>query len=477
MKRWGLLGVLGFVTVAHIEAQEEPSSYLELDGGADLRFRYEWRENMPGAYGQLGWNNADRLRLRTRVWGSATANDYSIYTRLYNEVREYHYNSSGARNYQHFPSWLVLDNIYLNMNNLLYDRMDARLGRQDMTYGAGRVIANGTPGETTRLAFNALKLTTRVTEATKADVFGTYMPSGRDFLAIGQQSTGYYSTSYRNSYGGSENDDGLREWGVGTYWTVGEVDVLPMEFYLLYKDESRWYRDGADRTSHTRVPGRAYGTAGLRLMPQFTEKLGGEVEGAYQFGRTEAYADSGADDQLMSAYMLFGGLTYTETEWAWRPYVKGAMLLLSGDSKEARHNRQGGPAATSTGWNPVYGRHTYLGEIPASMYGGRRWTNLIWPHGEVGVSPFNDRHAFRGQTGPMFAHRDDRTGAPTNDDNRYRGWYTQLSYDYLIIRETINNRGNLKGRVMVENMAYGDYYYGKTPSNGYFFRVELVAAF
>jgi len=68
-------------------------------------------------------------------------------------------------------------------------------------------------------------------------------------------------------------------------------------------------------------------------------------------------------------------------------------------------------------------------------------------------------------------------GAPANDDNRYRGWYTRLSYDYLIIKAAINNRGSLKGRIMAEDMAYGDYYYGKTPNNGYFFRVELVATF
>jgi hypothetical protein len=30
---------------------------------------------------------------------------------------------------------------------------------------------------------------------------------------------------------------------------------------------------------------------------------------------------------------------------------------------------------------------------------------------------------------------------------------------------------------LVEDMAYGDYYYGNHPSNGYFFRVELVATF
>jgi len=474
MKRCCLLSLVAFAAAAHIGAQEETSSRLALDGGADWRFRYEWRENMPGAYGYLGENNADRLRLRTRVWGKAGVDDYSIYARLYNEVREYHHNSTGARNYQHFPSWLVLDNIYLDMKNLLYDRVDMRLGRQDMTYGAGRVIANGSPGETTRMAFNALKVTTRVTEATKADVFGTYMPAGRDWLAVGERGTGYYSTSYRNSYGGSENDDGLREWGLGTYWTVEEMDALPMEFYLLYKDESRWYLNGVDRSA--RIPGRKYGTAGLRLMPKFTEKLAGEAEGAYQFGRTESYPGV-SDGQLISAYMLYGGLTYTEAEWAWKPYAKAATLFLSGDGKGAVHNRQGGAAATATGWNPVYSRYTYFGEIPAAMYGGRRWTNLIWPHGEVGVSPFNDRHAFRAQTGPMFAHRDDRRGAPANDDNRYRGWYSQVSYDYLIIKEVASNRGSLKGRIMVEDMAYGDYHYGKHPSNGYFFRVELVATF
>ena len=462
---------LGLVATVRAEEQLETPSRLELDGGAELRFRYEWIDNMPGSYGQMGSQYVDRLRLRAKLWGSAYVGDYGLFVRLYDEIHEYH-NRSG-RNPQHFPSWLIADNIYVDMNNLFYDRVDLRIGRQDLTYGAGRVIANGTPGETDRFAFNAIKATTRVTERTTADVFANYMPSGRDVLAIGEQSTGYYSTSYGGSYGGRENDDGLREWGVGTYWRVDEIEDFPMEYYLLYKNESRWFADGAGKT--VRIPGRQYGTLGLRLIPQITEKLQAEFEGAYQFGRTESDTGSGADDQLISAYMLYGGLTYKEVEWAWQPYVKAATLFLSGDSENATPN--GSPSATSTGWNPVYGRHVYMGEIPASMYSGCRWTNLIWPYGEIGFMPFNDRHSFMIQTGPMFAHRDDRVGAPAGDDNRYRGWYTQLSYDCLLVREVVNKRGSLKGRVMVEDMIYGDYYYGDHPSNGYFFRVELVATF
>ena len=466
------LAMLGCGAVTGAEELAEAPGRLDLDGGAELRFRYEWMEDLPGGYGRVSENYADRLRLRAKVWGSATVDDYSIYARLYDEVREFH--NLRGRNYQHFPSWLILDNLYLDMNNLLYDRMDLRIGRQDMTYGAGRVIANGTPGETDRFAFNAVKASTRVTEKTTADVFGTWMPSGRDVLALGDRNTGYYSTSYGGAYGGPGNDDGLREWGLGTYWTVEEIDALPMEYYLLYKDESRWYADGNGKSE--RIPGRKYGTAGIRLMPKFTEKLAGDFEGAYQFGRTDSAP--GADSELISAYMLYGGLTYTEAEWAWQPYIKAATLLLSGDGKGGVHDREGGPGATATGWNPVYGRHVWLGEIPACMYSGCRWTNLIWPHGEIGFNPFDsDRHKFCAQTGPMFAHRDDRTDAPANEDGVYRGWYTQLSYDYVFIKEVVNKRGSLTGRIVAEDMIYGDYYYGDHPSNGYFLRVQLVATF
>ncbi|MCL2104509.1 MAG: alginate export family protein [Kiritimatiellaeota bacterium] len=471
-----LFEVVGFVlcgagAIAQ-ELAEVPSGRLDVDGGVELRARYEWIKDMPGAYGQMRANDADRLRLRAKVWGSATVGDYGIYARIYDEVREFHRPSN--RN-QHFPSWLIMDNLYLDMNNLLYDRVDLRVGRQDLLYGAGRVIANGTPGETDRFAFNAVKASVRVTDKTTADVFGTYMPSRDDYLAVGNRNRGYYSTSYGGAYGGPENNDGLTEWGMGTYWTVNEIEDFPMEYYLLYKDESRWYRDGTDRS--TRVPGRQYGTIGLRLMPQFTGKLAGEFEAAYQFGRTDSDPGRGIDDQLISASMLYAGLTYTETDCPWNPYFKAATLFLSGDGKNGTHDRAGGSASTATGWNPVYSRYVYLGEIPASMYSGCRWTNLIWPYGEIGFSPFSDRHAFRVQTGPMFAHRDDRAGAPAGDDNRYRGWYTQLSYDYLIIKEVVNQRGSLKGRILIEDMAYGDYYYGDHPSNGYFLRVQLVATF
>jgi len=46
------------------------------------------------------------------------------------------------------------------------------------------------------------------------------------------------------------------------------------------------------------------------------------------------------------------------------------------------------------------------------------------------------------------------------------------------VRSSGRGRGRgAEGRILVEDMAYGGYYYGDHPSNGYFLRIQFVATF
>jgi hypothetical protein len=180
--------------------------------------------------------------------------------------------------------------------------------------------------------------------------------------------------------------------------------------------------------------------------------------------------------------MLYGGLTYTANSLEeMRPYATAALLFFSGDDTGSAYNRSGGPASSVTGWNPVYGRYTFLGELPVKMYGSSyRWSNLIWPHAEAGFTfkVLGKDNSVKLQSGPMFAHQDDRTAAPAGDDNLYRGWYSQAVYEATLIKEVHNKRGSLKARLRAEQMFYGDYYYQPArPDAGYYLRAELTMAF
>jgi len=485
MKRLLCYTMMG-ATAMCAEAQDvvkEEKSPLSADGGFDIRFRYEGYDNLPNGNGsrngQISDPYTDLSRMRTRLWGSAYYGDYGLYARIANEFRTYS-NYAPSHNYNRFPDQLFVDNLYLDFNNL-FDLVSIRIGRQEMGYGAGRVIADGTPTDGSRSAFfDAAKITLKVTDKTKGDFFGIYSKPVDNFLTLGDADGSPYNlTSYDGATGGADRDDDLTEWALGTYWTLKEFDALPMEYYLIYKQESRWHKGG---NSANAIPGRKYATLGMRLTPKFTDDLKGDFEAAYQFGRTDADADRGIKSQSINAFLLYGGLTYTANSLdTFKPYGTLALLYLSGDDTASAYDRNGGPAKGVTGWNPVFGRYTYIGDLPVKMYGSSyRWSNLIWPHAEAGFTfkLFDRDNSFKLQTGPMFADKDDRTGAPSGNDSLYRGWYTQAAYETTLVKEVVNKRGSLKGRLLAEQMFYGDYYYqDDRPGSGYYLRAELTMTF
>jgi len=458
---------------AETVAKEE--SLFKLDGGFDMRARYDWYDNLPNSGGSVNPAYADYYRLRTRVWGSAYTGNYGLYLRLGNEFRGYD-NYAPSHNYNRFPDQLFVDNLYLDFNNMLYDRVDLRIGRQNLKYGAGRVIADGTPADGSRSEyFDAIKLTMRVTEKTSGDFFATYTKPVDNFLTVGNgDGYNYNLTSYDGALGNGK-DDNLTEWGVGTYWTIKEFKECPIELYALFKDESDWHKKGKQADT---IPGRQYATLGARLTPQFTDNISGELEGAYQFGQTEDNDAKGISGQPINAYMLYGGLTYKTKETLLKPYVTLGTLYLSGDDKNSAYNNTSAGNAV-TGWNPVYGRNTFIGELPVKMYGSSyRWSNLIYPHIEPGFEPFKG-HKFKIQTGPMFADKNDNQA--DSSSNLYRGWYTQAKYEATLLKEIVNKRGAVKAALQLEHMAYGDYFQqtsvADNGNNGYFVRIEVSMAF
>ena len=129
----------------------QPSGRMATDAGVDFRFYNVYSDN-PVAY----QNNQtaetatdtqkgtyyDYCRLRTRPWGRMRVDDqYELYMRLGNEFRAYDNN----KQLYPFPDELYIDNLYVDLDDLWRDRLSVRLGRQDLKYGAGRVIRDGTP--------------------------------------------------------------------------------------------------------------------------------------------------------------------------------------------------------------------------------------------------------------------------------------------------------------------------------------------
>jgi hypothetical protein len=51
------------------EAVVKEDSPFKLDGGIEVRARYDWYDNLPNSGGAISHPYADYYRLRTRVWG------------------------------------------------------------------------------------------------------------------------------------------------------------------------------------------------------------------------------------------------------------------------------------------------------------------------------------------------------------------------------------------------------------------------
>ncbi len=420
---------------------QQAESPLKLDAGLDIRLRYDFTDHLP-KWPNFQSDRTDYMRLRTRIWGKAEYENIGLFARLADEFRYYRTpKDDPAQDKQKFPDVLYIDNLYLDVKKIA-GALDLRIGRQDMKFGAGRVISDGTGGDGSRSAyFDALRATWRLTGKTTLDAFGIYMSQDDWLPTLGQSYDGKNAKGDYDTTGFQNN-----EAGAGLYAQIRESKALGLDFYWVWKHE----------TASPKFAARDFHTVGTRLLPQLTETLSGELELAGQFGKTD-------DDRSIWAGMAFGGLTW-QPKAAGKPTLTAALLYLSGDNE--RFDKT--PAGADTGWNPVFNRQTWLGEAVAPMYEKYRYSNLIYPYLELGASPLAG-HKTKIQLGPMFTAK---TEQGVNDGEGYgsfRGFYVQTRYEFPILEKMA-----LKGAVMAEYMSKGDYFGANADSAAYFLRFQLT---
>ena len=416
-------------------------SKLKLNAGADLRFRYDYKDNAPSSGGTINTAYQDYYRLRTRVWGEAKIENVTLFSRLANEYRDYH---NAPQKYD-FPDELFFDALYVDVRGAFDDLVDLRVGRQELKYGEGRIISDGSAGDGNRSRyFDAVRTSFHVSEKSTLDVFGIYQRP-EDNWTVGNEA--YDLTSLT----GGENND-LTESAVGLYLTLAEKKEFPVELYYIWKNESRYYNKG-DRSK--RVPGRGFSTAGTRLTPELSERFTAEFEGATQFDET----DDGRD---ILAFLGYAGALYKiAPDTSWKPTVKGALLYLSGD--------ENAKAGGDNNWNPVFNRSLWFSELASGQYSKYYWTNLLYPHLEVAaVSAKAQKLSL--EAGPMFAAEND-----TAQDDSYRGLLGVAKYQFPLLKGFFRKESEVKGTVLGEVFDAGDYY--ADAETGYYLRFELAANF
>ncbi|MCL1920995.1 MAG: hypothetical protein FWG50_07945 [Kiritimatiellaeota bacterium] len=446
-----------------VEAEEKDPKALQWNAGGDFRIRQEIYDRLPGANGNISKYNS-YYRMRARAWGEVKNEDFTLYVRVADEFREY-MRDMGHR-YGETPGEIILDNLYLDIKNLFWDRVDLRVGRQDFIgrqgYGEGRVIAEGTPMDGSRsFYFDAVKAVIKFDDKNTLDVLGIYNSAKTFSLGTPHpiNDGGYLPLNCVEPW-----STGMAEWGGALYFKSKEWDALPFDLYYIYTQKSS-YR----LLNGTKMQGRTINTAGARVMPQITDTLSAEIEVATQYGAK----DSGA---IVGGQMGYAGLTYKmPLESTAHPYTTLSVLYMSGDRNRGTGRMDDRESDRS--WDPLWARYTFmLNEmyVYRGIYGVGYWSNLVYPALEVGCK-WENKHEVFATFGPMLTAVKDGVGG---GDGALYGWFLRTRYDFPLWTGFINKekkRGNLLGHVTAELLEPGDYC--TSSKMAYFLRWEVSVAF
>lgn len=432
-----------------------------LDAGADIRIRQEFLDNVPyGGYMGDGGPSPymNWLKFRTRVWARAEGDGFGVYGRIANEFRAYP--TDETENWR-FPDELFLDNLYLDLLDL-GGFADLRVGRQDFVgpdaYGAGRVLMDGNNIDGSRSQFfDAVRLRLKESETESTDLLAIYNGS-HDVPNIGSTESGPGGARKSNRWRNTIRPGyvGVVEAGGGLYHRSRSIEELPLDLYWIFKHES----DGHGPEGAV-MAGRDMHTVGALAKPKFGETLGGEFEAAYQFGEKEGGAD-------IAAWMGYAALRWDpRVADGWRPWAKASVYALSGDSSRMENDD------TDRAWDPVWARWPQFSELwtYTMEYGIAYLSNIVRPALECGVK--KGPVTVSGQTGPLFAAKDDGLGGGSGRDI---GWFSEATVALRLTRGDGEGRGSLSTHLRGEVLEpSGDYF--ATDHTAYFLRWEVALGF
>lgn len=394
--------------------------------GADIRLRTVYFDNIPYANMPVeargGVNSFQRYR--TRIFGEYHPTDNLYFRgRLVNEFRSYQ--EPDTPNAWSAFDEVVFDNLFVDYKT---DQFDIRVGRQDLIYGTGKVILDGTPKDGSRtIYFDAAKVTFKGIADTTVDFLALYTRA-RDPLAIDSQDrdlVGFTGAAY----------DGA-EAGGAIYVRNSTNKALPWEAYYIIKTKQDLLDDGDD-----------INTFGLRFMPKGPDTpFDGNLEIAYQ--------SSPDTSEFMVDALVNWRIPAMQKQ-------KGCLGL--------------GWYHLSADWNPVFARWPQYSELYVYSYdttGAGAWKNISMPHIDFSISPIKGLKSDL-LLGYLFAPRDDGLGGGHNRGLLFTWWNR-----FTIKQKLFSQTDKLGGHLLVEIFDPGDYYAGSQRSKiASFVRAELSYSF
>lgn len=431
------------------KASEEAAKFRY---GADLRVREEYFDNIPiidDPPGVTRGGENNYFRFRPRIWAEADVTPkVTLRARALTEWREWEDPDMAGQPQRASWEWQdewVFDHLYVDLRDVV-ENLDLRIGRQDLIYGTGKVILEGNPKDGSRtIYFNAAKATWKGMKDAPLDAFFIYNQS-LDELAI--------DDAERDLTGQTSANDDITESGGGLYWKNNVNKEMPFELYGIYKNESDWQSGPATSlVSHEELD---LGTVGFRLMPQFSDRLSGNLEAAYQLGEQ---GDVDVEGYMVDAFLTWKAPVLEDM----KPAVSYGLYCLSGDDPSSEDDE---------GWNPLWARYPQFSELYVYAFdaeGAGRWSNLTAPHVDLVLSPLK----WLKTTAMLYYMWAPEENGPGGGNER--GWLGVLKGEFTIGENLLCKRDKLTGHLLLELLEPGDYY--NVDDTALFARWELMYAF
>jgi hypothetical protein len=427
-----------------------------MNWGFDIRFREEYmRDPLLDEHHSTGLGNEDLwTRIRPRLWTQIKPVedlDLSINARVVWEWWEICRPDTGPST----PDTVVtVDDLNVRWANIADMPLAVTVGRQQMRFGDGWLVFEGTPGDGSRTVyFDAIRGTYKADEMNttfdavyienRADSQDSMIPNFNDTMAAGVK--GRYI---------AENN----ERGIILYASNKSIQSTTIEPYFIYYHAGAL--EGAPGVEEDGSFADIY-TLGTRVAGDMTDNIQGSAEGAFQFGNSQigsGFTPEATSHSVCGAWGLNSRLTYNfhddydTAAWA------GYEVRSGGKDPAQDFNILWGRYPQ---WSDLY--NGYMDTIDGRPAASSDLHRLYVGAGFTPCKPLT----FQANYHLLFAYNNNVDNASTTSEGHFRG---QLLTALMKYQFNEHIAGHLQGEVFLP----GNYYSDAANDVAFFGRYELV---
>jgi len=378
-------------------------------------------------------DSAQFFLVRTRLGADARlAEDVHAYIRILNQYQAGNAQMGGADR-----TVTSVDNAFIELPGLGGLPLTLKLGRQDLSYGEGWIIKEGTPQDGPRsFGFDAVKLSYRPGDGKR--VF--------DLLA---------AKTVEGDVGTADDSDLY-----GIYVTDNCPTPHRLEYYALCLNQNGDVVRRSGANASRRMPEKLVDTFGARLSGKATDQLCYATEWAKQYGTRRNVQNT--DDVAIDAWAGYAHAEYS-IGCPCSPTAEMGYWFFSGDGD--------GTAADGEyrGWDPIFAEYCFLGQYGRAnkdlfdnLKGGSNAYNAVWgvPDNDPDYGMWTNMHMARAGVCFMPVKKlncivryqhwlADKNNGPGGGSTRGGNWVAKVSYKLA---------ADLTTFIHFEHFNPGDYY-------------------